>query len=336
MDLTAQTKYATMLGLQLDRFKVIQNSPYLANFRCPFCGDSQKSKSKARGYFYVKKNLLLFRCHNCGHGTTFTKFLKEHDANLYKDFVMEVFGKKSSNSIPEFIPKEEKKEETEASVLDNLMERVDKLPSDHFCRAYLESRKIPEKCFSHMYFVDDAKTLERFNPKYRDRLYSGEPRLVIPCFDRNRLLTAINSRSLDPKSKLRYFTMSLSDKPIVFGWERVSFTSIINVVEGPIDSFFLPNSIATTSAAKMHSLDKILPNRRFRLIYDNQPRNEEVCNLQLTAIRRGHNVVIWPENLAETDINDMILAEIDPLPIIEERTFNGLRALLEYNKWRKC
>ena len=43
-------QYAQMLSGRLDRFKITHTNPYKINFRCPICGDSQKSRSKARGW----------------------------------------------------------------------------------------------------------------------------------------------------------------------------------------------------------------------------------------------------------------------------------------------
>ena len=50
----------------LDQFKKKNKGTY--NFRCPYCGDSQKYKNKARGYFFTVKNDLVYKCHNCGVG----------------------------------------------------------------------------------------------------------------------------------------------------------------------------------------------------------------------------------------------------------------------------
>ena len=80
-------KFIMMLSPRLDKFKKLRDN--LFNFRCPYCGDSQKSQNKARGYFYRKKNDFFYRCHNCGKGTTFGKVLEYIDTLIYKEYVME-------------------------------------------------------------------------------------------------------------------------------------------------------------------------------------------------------------------------------------------------------
>ena len=46
------TQYIRLLGSQLGLFKEKGNKVW--NFRCPYCGDSKKSKVKARGYVFQK------------------------------------------------------------------------------------------------------------------------------------------------------------------------------------------------------------------------------------------------------------------------------------------
>ena len=81
------TKYVNILSSRLSLFKRKTNGLY--NFRCPFCGDSQKSKTKARGYFYQRRTDLFFRCHNCGQSSTFSNFLKQFDGETYKEYALE-------------------------------------------------------------------------------------------------------------------------------------------------------------------------------------------------------------------------------------------------------
>ena len=82
-------KYIRFVGGRLDKFKSVK--PGLYNFRCPYCGDSQKHKNKARGYFYVVKNNTNFKCHNCGASLSLNNFLKTIDTTLHKQYTLEKF-----------------------------------------------------------------------------------------------------------------------------------------------------------------------------------------------------------------------------------------------------
>ena len=63
MDLV-DSKFIGLVSSRLQKFKKIKTDLY--NFRCPICGDSQKNKSKTRGYLYSVKEDVNFMCHNCG------------------------------------------------------------------------------------------------------------------------------------------------------------------------------------------------------------------------------------------------------------------------------
>lgn len=69
------------------RLGKIQEVPCGYRFRCPYCGDSQKSQSRARGYVVEKWGRRLFKCHNCGLSKSFDQFLKDLDAGLYAEHV---------------------------------------------------------------------------------------------------------------------------------------------------------------------------------------------------------------------------------------------------------
>ena len=41
--------------------QLLKDMPGRITLACPYCGDSQKSKTKARGYVFVKENSLIFK-----------------------------------------------------------------------------------------------------------------------------------------------------------------------------------------------------------------------------------------------------------------------------------
>ena len=75
-----EQKYLLLASSQLSQFK--KKGDYLYNFRCPYCGDSQKSKLKARGFIFLKENKLIYKCHNCSKGASFQNLLNSYQ-NLY-------------------------------------------------------------------------------------------------------------------------------------------------------------------------------------------------------------------------------------------------------------
>ena len=84
-----ESKYLLLVSSQLSQFKKKSNN--LFNFRCPYCGDSQKSTTKARGYVFSKKNNLFFKCHNCGVGKSVPNLIKDVDEKIYNEFIVEKY-----------------------------------------------------------------------------------------------------------------------------------------------------------------------------------------------------------------------------------------------------
>jgi hypothetical protein len=120
--------------------------------------------------------------------------------------------------------------------------------------------------------------------------------------------------------------------PKIFGLESIDFSKKYYIVEGPIDSLFLPNSIAMAGASFD---DSALDNKdNAVVVFDNEPRNKQVVLKMENALNAGYKVCIWPE-LDQKDCNDMVLAGLDPQKIIDENTFTGLEGQIKMMSWRK-
>ena len=124
-------KYINLLSPKLPKFK--RKSDYLFNFRCPHCGDSKKSSTKARGFVYRKKNDMFFKCHNCGMGQSLGNLIKFLDPVMYKEYALERFKDGKRDSEPEFDFKPSKIIQSKTftdKTLDELV-RFDKLVTTH-------------------------------------------------------------------------------------------------------------------------------------------------------------------------------------------------------------
>ncbi len=317
--------------------KFTTKKPDLYNFRCPLCGDSTKNKTKARGYVYRKKNDYFYRCHNCGASTSFYNFLEKVDSSLVKEYALERY--KNGEDGNQNYPKPEFEEVKEKPIFKKKLDlpSIADLPDEHYAKVYVHNRKIPESKYSNLYYAEDFKKFVESLNIEKDGLKDEDPRLVIPFYDEEKNLVAFQGRALG-ESKLRYITVKLNeDNHKIFGLDNINKEEYVYVVEGPIDSMFLENAIATadsnlTSAAKHIDKSKVV------LVYDNEPRNKELHKQMDKAIEEHYNVVIWPEMIEEKDVNDMILAGFSPeeiQDIISKNTFVNLRAKMEFVNWKK-
>ena len=277
-------------------------------------------------------------CHNCGVSTTFYNFLKQVDPNLLKEYQLERYknGETGNNNYPK---PEFQEARQEAPKFKKALElpTIDSLPEAHFAKIYVQQRRIPETFSSQLYYAEDFREFVTELGIEKEGLHKDDKRLVIPFYDKEKNLIAIQGRSLG-ESKLRYITLKLhDDNKKVFGLDRIDTDKIVYVVEGPIDSMFLPNAVATADS-NLESITDTLDKSKVVLVFDNEPRNKEIVNKMEHAIDNHFNVVIWPEMIVEKDINDMILADFSSDEIqdfIDKNTFNNLRAKMEFVNWKK-
>ena len=281
-----------MLSPRLDKFKKVRDN--LFNFRCPYCGDSQKSRSKARGYFYRKKNDYFYRCHNCGKGTTFGKLLEYLDVQMYKEYIMERYkGDAPKTEQPEFNFEAPKFKKIDPK-LENLTP-INKLNGRHPARQFVESRQLPEEFYSDLYLCP------KFFEWSKIQSQQEHPRLVIPFRDESGEVFAAQGRAFG-KEIPKYLTIKFQDKPKIFGLDRVDFAKRYYVVEGPLDSMFLNNCLAVAGADFRY-----LPPGDTTIVLDNEPRSIEIIKQMERLIHQEHELVIWPDSITQKDINDMVL-----------------------------
>jgi transcription elongation factor Elf1 len=320
---------------KLQRFTRKKDDLY--NFRCPLCGDSQKNKTKSRGYVYRKKNDYFYMCHNCSISTTFYNFLKQVDPSIINEYALERYknGETGNNNYPkpEF---DDVKTSTPVFKKNLNIPSIDSLSNDHYAKKYVINRMIPEDRYSDLYFAEDFKKFVT-ELGIEKELYEKDQRLVIPFYDKDGNLIAFQGRALG-ESKMRYITIKMSDDDTkVFGSDKINEDEMIYVVEGPIDSMFLKNGVAVANS-NLQSISDLFDRSKVTLVFDNEPRNKDIVKLIEKAIDEHFNVVIWPEMIQEKDINDMILSgfDIEELhDIIEKNTFVNLRAKMEFVNWKK-
>ena len=322
MDLI-DSKYIGLVSSRLQKFKRVKADLY--NFRCPICGDSQKHKNKARGYFYQVKTNTNFKCHNCGASLSLNNFLKQIDSVLHKQYTMEKF--KEGFTGKNFVVEEPKLEFTKPVFKKSLdLPKASEVPA---AKEYLEKRKIDPTQF---YFTNKFKAWVNTQKQTFDTIGRDESRIIIPLYDTERNLIGFQGRSLVPNS-VKYITVMLKEEaPKVYGMDRIDTEKSVYVVEGPFDSTFIDNSIALCGSDG--DLEYL---KAYDLIYayDNEPRNKEIVSRIERCIGDNKRVVIWPREVNQKDINDMVLAGHDIMSILKLNTYSGLEAKVKFNNWKK-
>ena len=327
------TKYLNLVSPMLPLFK--KKGDNLWNFRCPYCGDSQKSRTKARGFVFRRKADLFFKCHNCSVGATLANLIKYVDSKTYDDYILERYreeGVHRSKNSP--VPKPEFKFDApvfKKNVFKSL-QSISSLASTHPARRLVGERKLSE-------FSDDLFLCPSFfkftNTLVKNKFSSlggDHPRLMIPFRDEKGEIFAYQGRAFGDE-KPKYITIKLDeDADKIFGLDKVDKSKSILVVEGPLDSLFLDNCIAVAGS------DFINMEGDITVIYDNEPRNKEINKQIEKTIDQGKSVCLWPDTMVCKDINDMVISgytKEEIQEIITDNTLSGVAAKLRFAEWRR-
>lgn len=336
MSIYIDRKFLHLISPRLDKFK--QKDQDLFAFRCPYCGDSSKNKNKTRGFVYKKNNDYFYLCHNCSFGTTFYKFLEFMDHHLAKEYALERFinNETTNHNYTKPIIKPSRPQFKQKDI--NLPS-ISSLPDEHYAKQYIISRKLPKSYHKDLFYAEDFKSFViDMLPDYEKTLKENDPRIIIPFRDSNNKVMLFQGRSLT-NNPLKYITVIINKEyPKIYGMDKLDCKQIIYILEAPFDSMFIKNAVAVADANLEFGL-KCLDNVSAEkvLIPDVQPRNEHIVRNIEKWITLGYNVCLMPNTLKGKDINEFIqkgMSKPHIEQLIKENTYNGLRAKLEFQKWR--
>jgi hypothetical protein len=211
--------------------------------------------------------------------------------------------------------------------------KISELNTTHRAKKYLINRGINEDTLSKLYYCPNFKEWTNKHKKIFDNTKHDDQRIIIPLRHSDGQLFGYQGRSLDPTSKMRYITVMLDeDAPKLYGLEKINTKKPIYILEGPFDSLFVENSVAMCgSDVDIRSFGW----SDYIWVFDNEPRNREVVNRIEKLIDRGDKVVIWPSDIQEKDVNEMIIAKRDIRTILESSAYSDLTAKLKLNLWKK-
>lgn len=349
MSIIVDKQFINIASGNLRNFKWKKDS--LANCSCPICGDSKKDKKKARGYFYSKHGRFFYKCHNCDYWCNLHTFFKETNPSLYKEYCLQLW---SGGTLGAAVERVKKKKGEEVFKMKSPKGKFGKkpsgctcikdLPSDHPAVQFVNLRMIPKEHWGLLYFTEKFGNLAAtMDPD--QKLLKYDPRLVIPFYNKSGEVVAVQGRSLSMKDEqnarntVKYITVK-ADKSIDrlwYGMWRANPKKRVYAVEGPLDSLFIPNTVAMVGAGAVQNIPDRLKNSDMVFVLDNEPRNKQIVKYNEQLIAAGRKVCIWSSTNKHKDINDMIFerSSRDIRKEIDKNTYSGLEATVRLNQWRR-
>jgi hypothetical protein len=208
------------------------------------------------------------------------------------------------------------------------------LPEEHPAVVYALGRHLNVDEWELYYapkFFDWAKTTTE---KFDDVKGKDHARIIIPFRAKNGEYIGYTARTLGDETP-KYYRVFLDDDDTedrFFGLHKLDTAKQVYVVEGEIDSLFLPNAVAVCNG-KLNSY----MNKKAIYIPDTDKRNPHIVKFIENMLNAGLRVCLLPDNLPGKDINDLVKAGLTQekiVDIINANVYQGLSGKLKFNTWR--
>lgn len=289
------------------------------NFKCNICGDGHHKK---RGYLMwdKRRDVVYYKCFNegdcpaAGEGNAWhgSKWLKETDLNLWRQWKREAGSRKMAETL------RLKLDSKDAVVPESTAKPVDKPAEKSEIEKEFDSFMPLKKCPDSMKDAVKGFCLSRKLPMKRVKEFrvavSGKyrGRLVIPIYDKSKKLVYFQCRALFGQIP-KYLNSNVPKDELIYGMDLVDVRKPVVVLEGPIDSMFVENSVATMGCSYSEKVQKILDGMDCRYLFDNDRAGNSKSRELLAS---GHSVFLWSKFLQARriehpikDINDLVVSE---------------------------
>ena len=303
---------------------------------CPVCREGKSWGRKSRCYYIPDDGVIC--CHNCGWYSSPINWVMELEQIPYAELMKQIdqcdyeYGVHVSYSEPvlkrdvDVLPRDSINlfDRTQLSYYKN--ESVVKLAA-----GYVVNRRLNTAC-------NRPKNLY---VSLNDHTHKN--RLIIPFYDHRGVCQHYQSRKLISDDTPKYLSKTSSEKTL-FNYDNIDNCSDhVFITEGPIDSFFINNSVAVAgiqerSEQSLTSEQQKQLDRLFLMqsvwVLDSQWLDSTSLSKSHMLLKNNQCVFIWPEDIGKRfkDINEMCMHfKIDQVTekYILDHTYCGLKGVVK-------
>ena len=310
------------------------------NFACPVCGDSSTDIRKKRGNLYLDS--LSYHCYNCSCHMGVNALLHRFGEDLSNEDKIVV------HEIQQNAKKFEKRVSTgQGSMTMTLLEKLG-VPKmiffkqlgiispykDPVASSYLKSRMIDIRDWKYFAYSPTTKELYILNLTPSDKIIGFQIRQLDPNSIKSRYISKrmtrlyadvfnkdinhivdavlkkepLGEKYIDEEDGVENIVANLDRLSGIFNIMNVNLNQPVTIMEGPIDSLSIPNSIALQGASKQ--LEGFFDNvENVRYLYDNDKAGKDAA---LKRLKSHKTVFLWGQymNMIKTkvkikDLNDL-------------------------------
>lgn len=284
-------------------------------FVCPVCGD-MRFPNKRKAWIY--KDTWKYICFKCPCSMPFASYLKQTEPETYSKLIYSAFGAMPSQRKR----KDEVKDDRPALPPDSPFVDGELIPitANHpLARAGLDvckSRRIRPEVFEKWYVcLEGNQFLHRdANGKLIINPETGKPvgneyrnRIIMPFYHFGGKWTQFDARAIDKNNPMRYLNLK-NVRREAYNIDFIRFDQPFYILEGTIDSTFIPNAIGIGGVQHLHGIlmdnPKIAQHKENCVfIWDN---DEAGRTGRTTTCHEGYKWFDW-DGIMEKDINGEVL-----------------------------
>lgn len=284
-------------------------------FVCPVCGDMHfPNKRKA----WIYKDTWKYICFKCPCSMPFASYLKQTEPEMYSKLIYSAFGAMPNQIKRNAVIKDEHPVlPPESPFVDGeLIPITANHPMARAGLAVCKERKIRPEVFEkwfvclegNQFLHKDANGNLIINPE------TGKPvgneyknRIIIPFYHYGGKWTQFDARAIDKNNPLRYLNLK-NVRREAYNIDFIRFNQPFYILEGTIDSTFIPNAIGIGGVQHLHEIlvgnPKIAQHKENCVfIWDN---DEAGRNGRTVTCHDGYKWFDW-DGIMEKDINGEVL-----------------------------
>ena len=306
-----------------DRIKT--ESPSDIACRCPICGDSKYSKSKARLHLYENNGRALVNCFNecsCNNKTVYA-FLRDYYPNLLEGYKQETFKSRFEN-ISELNNKAdfdlsifEKPKETQLNDLQKptiLFDLSKYFTKSDIIDKYVEKRGIIK--YKHNFYLGKSIIID-------NKKYPVDNFIIIPFYCGDKWY-GFYSRSLTEHKFYTYIPDKNSGLKI-WNLYNIDVNKPVYVFEGIFDALSAYESGITNVIACCGATPNLCVLKDLDLVFclDNDRTGKQNA---MKYAKKGYKVLVYPDNMEFKDMNEMLLGKINIKELIDNNIYSSILA----------
>jgi hypothetical protein len=309
---------------------------------CPVCREGSSWGRKSRCYYIPKDTKIC--CHNCGWYSKPIDWILEVEKCSYSELAQQV-------------------DECDYSYGMNIDTKTvvrpptNDLPQDSinlFDKSQLKYYSNQDVVIQSAQLIVNRRLNTAINRPRSLYVSLSDPvhknRLIIPFYDKGSVCSFYQTRTIlkTDQDRPKYLSKQNSEKTL-FNYDNVhASTENVFITEGPIDSFFIKNSVAvagiqekskqTFTPAQRKQMDKLFLVQPVWVL-DSQWLDNASLMKTKTLLHQGHCVFLWPKDIGQRfkDINDLCLYfNINQVTekFLLDNTYCGLKGIVKLKQFR--